>query len=1067
MPITAKTSLLGCAVVALSLSIASCSKEEAAAPSIPDQNVERWPDIKSPDGSAEVEKRVEAILAKMSLEEKVGQTMQAEIQSLQPGDVKKYHLGSVLNGGGSLPRREQRAPAARWVSLADTFYEESMDDSDGAVAIPIIWGTDAVHGHNNLTGATVFPHNIGLGAARNPELVAEIGRITAKEVRTTGIEWIFAPTIAVAQNDRWGRTYESYSEVPEIVASYSGEMVEGMQGEYGSEGFLQGEFVVATAKHFLADGGTTDGKDQGDAEISEIELIEIHAAGYPPAIVEGVQTVMASFSSWNGVKMHGNEYLLTQALKERMGFDGFVVGDWNAHGQVPGCSNDNCPHALNAGLDMYMVPYDWKGLIVNTIAQVKSGEISQERLDDAVSRILRVKIRAGLFEVGKPSERPFAGDQSVVGAPEHRAVARQAVRESLVLLKNHAQVLPINPSLNVLVAGDGADNIGKQSGGWSVTWQGMGTTNEDFPGGTSIYAGIAEAVNAAGGSVELAVNGKYSTKPDVAVVVFGENPYAEGQGDRDTLEFEAGNKQAVQLLNKLKGEGIPVVSVFISGRPMWVNPEINASDAFVAAWLPGTEGAGVADVLIAKADGTPNFDFKGKLSFSWPKTPLQEVLNPHHANYDALFEYGHGLSYASGEIGPGTLAEDVEGVSSADPGVIDFYVGRGLPPWVVYIHNHEYRQILNGAFAALPTGELEVNTADKDVQEDALKITWKDTWSGRLTLEGGAPMNLNNFSENGAITFELSVDSFEKAGLKLVLDCGEGECTRVASLDEHARAQLGQGWHKVAVPYSCLVQSSDELSAVPLPFSLWLRGAGEVQIANIRFEQNAEGNVSCPAYDDISTAPATLSEYWALDWWEPRHQDKLELAAKGNVDLIFIGDSITQGWENEGKDVWAQYYAGRKALNLGFSGDRTENVLWRLQNGEVDGLQPKLVVLKIGTNNTGHRQDPPELTAKGVKAIIHELQGRVPSAEILLLGVLPRGETADDALRQINNKLNVLLEQLGEKKGVRFVDIGSAFVDADGRLSKEIMPDLLHLSPRGYSIWAEQIESTLKSILEK
>jgi beta-glucosidase len=1068
MPITAKSSLLGVAAALLSLSLISCSNEEPT-PTVesPDQVLERWPDISSPAGSEAVEKRVDEILAKMTLEEKVGQIMQAEIQTVEPGDVKKYHLGSVLNGGGSLPRREQRAPASRWVSLADSFYEESMDTSDGSVPIPIIWGTDAVHGHNNLTGATIFPHNMGLGAARNPDLIREIGRITSKEVRTTGIDWIFAPTIAVAQNDRWGRTYESYSEVPEIVASYSAAMVKGMQGDANGDSYLQGEHLVATAKHFLGDGGTTDGDDQGNAEISEQELIDIHNAGYEPAIVEGVQTVMASFSSWNGVKMHGNKYLLTDALKERMGFDGFVVGDWNGHGQVPGCSNDNCPQAINAGLDMYMVPSDWKALITNTLAQVKSGEISQERLDDAVRRILRVKVRAGLFEAGKPSERPFAGDQSIVGAPEHRAVARQAVRESLVLLKNHAQVLPINPSLNVLVAGDGADNIGKQSGGWSVTWQGMGTTNEDFPGATSIYAGIAEAVENAGGSVELAVNGNYQRKPDVAVVVFGENPYAEGQGDRDSLEFEAGNKQAVQLLKKLKAEGIPVVSVFISGRPMWVSPEMNASDAFVAAWLPGSEGGGVADVLIAKADGTPNVDFKGKLSFSWPKNPLQEILNPHHDNYDPMFEYGYGLTYASGEIGPGELPEQVEGVSDADAGVINFYVGRALQPWVVYIHNHEYRQILNGAFASLPAGDVIVNTADKDVQEDALKITWKDSWSGRLTLEGGAPMNLNNFSEKGVISFDLSVDSFEKAGLKLVINCGDGQCKRLANLDEHARAQLGQGWQRVVVPYQCLVHSSDELSAVPLPFSLEFRGSGEVQISNIRFEQNAEGNVACPAYDDLSASPSTLSEHWALDWWQPRHEQKLAMAAKGDIDLIFIGDSITQGWEQEGKTVWDEYYADRKALNLGFSGDRTENVIWRLQNGEVDGLQPKLVVLKIGTNNTGHRQDPPALTAKGVKAIIHELQGRVPSAEILLLGVLPRGETSEDPLRQINDKLNPMLEKLGEKKGVHYLDIGSAFLDEEGHLSKEIMPDLLHLSPQGYAIWAEQMEATLKSLLEE
>ena len=522
---------------ALLITLTSCSNQDVTPPVTQKIGIEGWPKLESPISDVTTEQHVEQLLSRMTLEEKVGQIMQGEIQAVTPDDIKKYHLGSVLNGGGSMPNRIANAKPKDWLALADTLYNASMDTSDGKVAIPVIWGTDAVHGHNNVTGATIFPHNIGLGATNNPDLIRQIGAVTAREVRATGIEWVFAPTIAVAQNDFWGRTYESYAEDPKLVQEYARAMVEGLQGQVNSPAFLQEQHVVATAKHFLADGGTFGGDDQGDARISEQELIDIHNPGYPAALSAGVQSVMASFSAWNGEKMHGNQYLLTDVLKNRMGFDGFVVGDWNGHGQVPGCTNDSCAQAINAGVDLVMVPYDWKPMYENTLAQVKSGEISAARLDDAVRRILRVKVRAGLFDK-KPSERELAGSENIIGHPEHRAIARQAVRESLVLLKNHNRVLPIKPQQTVLVAGDGADNIGKQSGGWSVSWHGPGNTNASFPGATSIYAGIKTAVENAGGNAVLSADGSYTTKPDVAIVVFGEDPYAEGQGDLGPLEFE-------------------------------------------------------------------------------------------------------------------------------------------------------------------------------------------------------------------------------------------------------------------------------------------------------------------------------------------------------------------------------------------------------------------------------------------------------------------------------------------------------------------------------------------------
>jgi beta-glucosidase len=484
-----------------------------------------------------------------------------------------------------------------------------------------LWGTDAVHGHNNVPGATVFPHNIGLGATRDPDLVRRIGAATAAEMHVTGQGWAFAPTLAVAQDGRWGRTYESYSSDPAIVARLGAALVEGLQGEAGSGQFLRNGHVVATAKHFLGDGATAGGKDQGDAGIPEAELRDVHGAGYAAALAAGVQTVMASYSSWHGQKMHGNQALLADVLKGRMGFDGFVVGDWNGHAQLPGCAKESCPAAVNAGLDMFMAPDRWKDLYANTLAQAKSGEIPMSRLDDAVRRILRVKARAGLFDAPRPSARPFAGRFDLLGSADHRALARQAVRESLVLLKNDGNLLPLRRDARILVTGNGADDIGRQSGGWTLSWQGLGNSNADFPNGQSIYAGIREAVSDGGGAAMLSPDGRFTDKPDAAVVVFGEPPYAEGKGDRRSLDYSADDRPTLEVLQRLRQAGIPTISVFLSGRPLGVGPEIAASQAFVAAWLPGTEGGGIADLLFRDRDGAIAHDFRGTLPFAWPGDP--------------------------------------------------------------------------------------------------------------------------------------------------------------------------------------------------------------------------------------------------------------------------------------------------------------------------------------------------------------------------------------------------------------------------------------------------------------
>lgn len=618
----------------------------------------QWPRVRNAvPPNARIEKRIARLLAGMTLEQKIGQMLQPEIRYTTPADAQTYRFGSILNGGGSWPGNDQHASVADWVALADAYYDASM--GPGGPAIPILWGTDAVHGHNNVIGATLFPHNIGLGATRDPALIERIEQITAREVAVTGLDWAFAPAVIVARDERWGRVYESYSEDPEIVRQYAGPAVRGLQGVAGTRSFLDAAHVLATAKHFIGDGGTDHGVDRGNNLATEQQLLDIHGQGYITALQAGVQTVMASYSSWQGNKLHGHRYLLTEVLKGRMGFDGLVVSDWNGIEEVPGCTPSKCAAAVNAGIDLFMVPQDWHAFLDNTVAQVRSGEIAQSRIDDAVTRILRVKLRAGMFEKGRPSSRPLAGKVELLGAPEHREVARRAVRESLVLLKNKGGLLPLSRRLDVLVAGDAANDIGKQSGGWSITWQGRETTNADFPGATAIFAGIKAAVASAGGTATLSVDGSYVDKPDVAIVVFGENPYTEMQGDIATIDYHgpdggpAGADAA--LLQRLKQAGIPVVAVFISGRPLYVNPELNASDAFVAAWLPGSEGAGIADVLFRKSNGQVNHDFTGKLAFSWPRNVNQTTLNRRDADYHPLFPYGFGLRYSDRD----TLGDDL------------------------------------------------------------------------------------------------------------------------------------------------------------------------------------------------------------------------------------------------------------------------------------------------------------------------------------------------------------------------------------------------------------------------
>ncbi|MER2490841.1 glycoside hydrolase family 3 protein [Catenovulum sediminis] len=781
-----------------------------------------------------VEQKVAELLAGMTLEQKVAQMIQPEIGYLTLEQMRKYGFGSYLNGGNTAPYGNKTAAPQEWLKYADEMYEASVDDSVDGSRIPAIWGTDAMHGHSNVSGTTLFPHNIGLGAARNPELMQKIGDATAKEVAVTGIEWSFAPTVAVVRDDRWGRTYESYSEDPEVVASYAGEVVKGIQGEIGVD-FLKGYRRIATAKHFVGDGGTLNGIDRGDTIASEDDLRDIHAAGYFTAIEAGVQSVMASFNSWKGVRLHGHKYLLTDVLKGQMGFDGFVVSDWNAHKFVDGCTLEHCAAAINAGVDILMVPEHYEAFYHNTVAQVKSGEIPMSRIDDAVSRFLRAKVRWGLFERGKPSERVLSNELSVFGAKAHRELARQAVRESLVLLKNNDQILPLNPKQNILVAGDAAHNMAKQAGGWSVSWQGTDNTNEDFPGATTIYQGLADAVKQAGGQITLSETGDYKTKPDVAVVVIGEKPYAEWFGDIQYIEYQKETKKDLKLLHKLKAQGIPVVTVFISGRPLWVNKELNASDAFVAAWLPGSEGQGVADVLLRKVSGEINYDFKGKLSFSWPKYDNQLVLNRHDENYDPLFAYGFGLRYQDDvNLAQLDISSRVKSQSDTDLGYALFYrqLAEGLN-WTLG-DMQDWNVIINGpAGTTAGSDNLTVQGINLAYQEDARRFVWAGDSLAIASLSYTDAKDMSELIDaQTVLEFDLRLDSAPQSAATMGLFCTANSCAAEIDLTEFLVQQKAGHWVHVSVDISCLANAK-QVNAVTTPWSLKTEGKLGLAVSNL------------------------------------------------------------------------------------------------------------------------------------------------------------------------------------------------------------------------------------------
>jgi len=575
--------------------------------------------------SRKLNKQADDLLAQMTLDEKIGQMVQVDSGALKDkGDVQKYFLGSVLSGGSSDPA-EGNSPQA-WLNLVTQFQAEALQTR---LKIPILYGIDAVHGHNNIDGAVIFPHHVGIGATHDPKLEARAERVTAEEVAGTGIRWAFDPCIAVAQDEHWGRTYESYGEDTSLVSELGVASVHGLQGSSLS---TEPSSVLACAKHFIGDGGTQNGKDQGDTVCDEATLRKLYLPPYRAAIKAGVGSIMVSYSSWNGAKMHGNKYLLTDVLKTELGFKGFLVSDWAAIDQISPDYKSDVEQSINAGLDMIMIPYGghakngYPSFITDLKELVAEGKVSQARIDDAVRRILRVKFQMGLFDSTATDPQLTAS----IGSTPHREVARQCVRESLVLLKNDNHALPLSKKIkNLAVIGEAADDLGVQCGGWTIDWQGRkGAVTH---GGTTVLAAIRQTVSP-DSTVTYSADGSNLAGADAIIVVVGEPPYAEMKGDRAKLDIATAD---ADLIAKAKATGKPVVTVLYSGRPLILGSALDQSDAFVAAWLPGTEGQGVADDLFGDAK------FTGKLSRTWPRS--NDHIRAGDTAETPLFPFGFGL----------------------------------------------------------------------------------------------------------------------------------------------------------------------------------------------------------------------------------------------------------------------------------------------------------------------------------------------------------------------------------------------------------------------------------------
>lgn len=805
------------------------------------------------DTSLQADIVVRTLLAKMSLEEKVGQMVQAEIKHITPAEVTKYSIGSVLNGGGSHPNGNKYASVNEWRSLANEYYQASIATPKKRTRIPILWGTDAVHGHSNVYGATIFPHNIGLGAANNPELTQEITRATAKEVRYTGINWAFAPTVAVARDDRWGRTYESYSEDPNIVATHSKQAVLGLQGQ-SLEPSNSDLTVLATAKHFIGDGGTSEGIDQGNTIITKREMLDIHGKGFKAALEAGAQTVMASFNSWNGKKIHGHKAAINALLKQEMQFNGFVIGDWNAHGQLDDCSNSSCPSAFNAGIDMLMAPKDWKALIKNTINQVNAGEIPISRIDDAVSRILRVKYHAGLF---KPDYNPLPDkDLNFLGSYEHRNIARKAVRESLVLLKNNNNTLPLLSNNRILVVGDAADNIAQQSGGWTLSWQGDGNSNTDFPGANSILDGIRSKLSNTNGTVTYDPSGEMppqyiAENYDVVIAVYGEQPYAESSGDRKNLMMPSTERMWLKKMANYRRHDVPVISILVTGRALSTNEFINLSNAFIVAWLPGSQGEGIADVLITNNLSDPQYDFTGKLPFSWPLSSQQNNINNYPSYLEQpQFTVGYGLNYTdSRTLAKLPINDKPEPLLLSSNGSLPIMLRNIIQPWELYVGDEENWNIaIKGNKGSTQNNKTVVVTAsDHSTQEDARNIRWNSNEYGQAYFQYSETVDISKLAENnGNLRFKIKVEQPPTNPVAIRMDCMY-PCSGTVDVTQMFNSLPHNKWQSVSIDLECFAKSGTNFSQINTPFLIGTKGKMSIAISDIVIDQKSDAHkqISC------------------------------------------------------------------------------------------------------------------------------------------------------------------------------------------------------------------------------
>ncbi|MCH1448332.1 MAG: exo 1,3/1,4-beta-D-glucan glucohydrolase [Candidatus Nanopelagicales bacterium] len=840
-----------------------------------------WPRVKSavaydPDREA----FIADIVSRMTLEEKVGQMIQPDLREVTPDEVTEYRLGTILNGGGAFPGNDKYATAADWAQAADTYYHAGDRAYEGrGFRVPFAWATDAVHGHNNVFGATLFPHNIGLGAARDPDLVRRIGAATAAEITATGLDWTFAPTVAVPRDYRWGRVYEGYSEDPAVVHAYASAMVDGLQGQ-GDDRFGPGK-VVSTVKHWVGDGGTSGGVDRGENHYTEDYLINLHAVGYASALDAGAQVVMSSFNSWHNdknydlmgagnynYKIHGSRYLIQDVLKDKMGFDGVVVTDWNGHSELNDCTPGNCPQVILAGNDLIMVTArpDWQAFYRNTIDQVRDGTIPMARIDDAVTRILRVKHRAGLWDKPSPADRVGAGQQDTLGSSDHRELAREAVRRSLVLLKND-QILPLGRHTPVLVVGSGADDIQKQTGGWSLTWQGNENVLEkDFPGATTVLSATQGLL----GDDRVVTEVDRAGPDTVALVVIGEDPYAEMLGDigkTKTLEYselKRSYRKDLQLIRDLRARGHRVVTVFYSGRPLYVSEELTLSDAFVAAWLPGTEATGITDLLFS--DGT--YGFTGRLPYSWPANKCDNTINStpaHLAHLPApeseqteaggdvpLFPLGYGLSIddtRSDRLGvdTGSIALDTRdygcGMPEPDQSVanepLDLFSHTASDDFVMYIGgtSTDWRGVAVSRGSVTEIDGLLTTPIDRRHQQDAVRVEFAGNNPAQvyLNVPDGQPMDLKRYlNAGGSIEFELAVDTEPRGPLRLAMHCVWpciGEVDLAGYLSEPSD---DTGWVTVTVPLADLDEAGMDFASVTTPFLVYADSPLTVRIGRVR-----------------------------------------------------------------------------------------------------------------------------------------------------------------------------------------------------------------------------------------